>query len=271
MMNFNEKCHKLTNLMENYTKNDVVIAFSGGVDSSLLLKLASESAKLNKTKVYAVTFHTKLHPVKEKDFTAEIAKKHGVIHKIIEIDELREAGIEENPKERCYLCKKHMFSRLKDYAKTVGVKVIIEGTNHDDLGMYRPGIRAIAELGILSPLADVCMTKEEVRKMAKAHSVSASNKPSTPCLATRFEYGMKLDYEEIKKVEKAEEYIRSLGFYNVRLRVHGKIARIEVDSSDIPLLVNKKDDIILFVKELGFLYVTLDLEGFVSGSMDRIL
>ncbi len=269
MKSFNEICHKLTNLIYDFTKHDIIVAFSGGVDSSLLLKIACGSAKISKTKVYAVTIHTSLHPVKDINFTTEIAKKYGAIHKIIEIDELSEAGITENPVNRCYLCKKYMFSKIKDYAKTVGVELIVEGTNRDDLGMYRPGIRALGELGILSPLAEVGLTKDDVRKMAAQHSVSASKKPSTPCLATRFEYGMRLEYSEIKKVEKAEEYIRSLGFYNVRLRVHGKVARIEVDTKDIPMLVSKKDDVVAYIKNLGFKYITLDLEGFVSGSMDR--
>lgn len=263
------KCQKLTKIVENYSKNDIVVAFSGGVDSSLLLKIACDSAKKNKNKVYAVTLHTMLHSVKEIDFTREIAEKIGALHKIIKVDELNEAGIMNNPKDRCYLCKKLMFSKVCDFAKSVNASVIIEGTNSDDLNEYRPGIKAINELGIKSPLAEVGMTKEEVRKFAAELNISSSNKPSTPCYATRFEYGMTLDYEEIKKVEKAEEYIKTLGFYNVRLRVHGSVARIEVDSKDIFKLIELKEEVVSFVKNLGFKYVTVDLEGFVSGSMDR--
>ncbi|MBR5517744.1 MAG: ATP-dependent sacrificial sulfur transferase LarE [Clostridia bacterium] len=269
MNDFELKCQKLTNLIEKYTKNDIVVAFSGGVDSSLLLKIACESAKIHKKKVYAVTLYTTLHTVKELDFTVENAEKMGAIHKIIEIDVLKDAEIENNPKDRCYLCKKYMFSKVTEYAKTIGADVVIEGTNADDLTVYRPGIKAVRELGILSPLADVGMTKAEVRTFAAQYNITASEKPSTPCLATRFEYGAKLDYDKIRIVEQAEEYIRSLGFYNVRLRVHGSIARIEVDVQDMPLLMNKKEDVIRFVKKLGFKYITLDLEGFTSGSMDR--
>lgn len=269
MSDFELKCQKLTNLIEKYTKNDIVVAFSGGVDSSLLLKIACESAKIHKKKVYAVILYTTLHTVKELDFTVKNAVKMGAVHKIIEIDVLKEAGIENNPKDRCYLCKKYMFSKVTEFAKSVGADVVIDGTNADDIKVYRPGIKALAELGILSPLCEVGMTKEEVRALASKYSISASQKPSTPCLATRFEYGLKLDYDKIRIVEKAEEYIRSFGFYNVRLRVHGSIARIEVDAEDMPLLINKKEDIVSYVKNLGFKYITLDLEGFTSGSMDR--
>lgn len=263
------KCQKLTQIIENYTKKDIVVAFSGGVDSSLLLKVACDCAKKSQNKVYAVTIHTTLNSVKEKDFTAEISKKMGAIHKIIEIDELKEAGIINNPKDRCYLCKKYMFSKIYDFAKSVNADIIIEGTNSDDLNTYRPGIKAIRELGIKSPLVEVGMTKEEVRSLALEYDISSSNKPSTPCFATRFEYGMTLSYDEIRTVEKAEEYIKSLGFYNVRLRVHGNVARIEVDSKDLAKLIALRKDIISTVRNLGFKYVTLDLEGFVSGSMDR--
>lgn len=269
MNEYEVKCNKLTKIIDNYSKNDIIVSFSGGVDSSLLLKIACDSAKKNKNKVYAVTFHTMLHSVNEIDFTCESAKKMGAIHKIIKIDELNEAGIIDNPKDRCYLCKKFMFSKVCDFGKEINASIIIDGTNYDDLNKYRPGIKALNELGIKSPLAELGMTKEEVRKYASELNVSSSHKPSTPCYATRFEYGMTLNYEKIKNVEKAEEYIKSLGFYNVRLRVHGNVARIEVDSKDIFKLIGLKEDIVSFMRNLGFKYVTLDLEGFVSGSMDR--
>lgn len=269
MKEYREKCHKLTNLIDNFTKNDIVVAFSGGVDSCLLLKIATECAKNNNTKVFAVTIHTMLHSVKETDFTIENAAKMGAVHKIIQTDELLEAGIEYNPRERCYLCKKHMFSKVCDFAKSVGADVVLDGTNFDDLHTYRPGIKALCELGIKSPLAEVEFTKAEVRKLAEEYGISASDKPSTPCLATRFAYGMKLEYSMLKKVEEAEEFIKKLGFYNVRVRVHNEVARIEVDASDISKLVLCRCEIIDFMNSLGFKYVTADLEGFVSGSMDK--
>ena len=269
MENNVNKCYKLTNIIENYTKKDIVIAFSGGVDSSLLLKIACDCAKINQTKVYAVTISTILHAVKEIDFTSKFAEELGVIHKIIEIDELNEAGIINNPKDRCYLCKKYIFSKICDFANSVNASCVIDGTNFDDLHTYRPGIKALKELGIISPLALAEITKEEVRKLAGFYKISAYDKPSTPCLATRFEYGTTLSYDNIKKVEEAENYIKSLGFYNVRLRVHSDVARVEVDYDDIPKLVGLRGKIISCLKNLGFKYITLDLEGFISGSMDR--
>lgn len=269
MDNFIEKCHKLTSLFEDLTKNDVVVAFSGGVDSSLLLKMACDNAKKHNIKVYALTIHTMLHPVKETNFTEEISRKMGAIHEIIQIDELSEAGIINNPKERCYLCKKYMFSQICEFAKKVDAKEIIDGTNYDDLHTYRPGIKALKELGVKSPLAEVGMTKEDVRKLAEEYNIPSSHKPSTPCLATRFEYGTKLDYEVLKKVENAEDFVKGLGFYNVRVRVHNTIARIEVDSDNIPELMLHKDAVTAYIHNLGFKYVTVDLDGFVSGSMDK--
>lgn len=269
MIEYKEKCYKLIDFMEKVSKNDIVVAFSGGVDSSLLLKLACESAFKNKTKVYAITIHTSLNRVKEKHLTAELAKKMGAIHKIINIDIFSEGGIADNPRERCYICKKIMFEKVCEFAKSVGVKTIVEGTNYDDLHAHRPGIKALTESGIISPLADVQMSKKEVRMLAEEHNVSTSQRPSTPCLATRFEYGMKLDETELQKVEKAEEFVKSLGFYNVRVRVHNLVARIEVDSNDIPELLKHRKDIISYMHKLGYKYVTADLEGFVSGSMDR--
>jgi len=269
MNDFVEKCNKLTNLIENCTKNDIVVAFSGGVDSSLLLEIACKYAKNNNSKVYAVTFCSDMHSDKEMDFTYEIAKKTGAIHKIIQADVLNEAGIINNPPDRCYKCKKYMFTKICDYAKSVNAGCVIEGTNFDDLSCYRPGIRALKELNILSPLADAKMTKEDVRNMAKEYNIASSNKPSTPCFATRFEYGTALNREDILKVEKAEEYIKSFGFYNVRVRVHGEISRIEVDSTDIPKLVNLRDEITTHLKNIGYKYVTVDLNGFKSGSMDK--
>ncbi len=269
MKDFDDKCNKLTKIIDNCTKNDIVVAFSGGVDSSLLLKIACNCAKFNNKKIYAVTVFTIMNTAKEYDFTRNSAEKIGAIYKNIDVDILNEAGIINNPTDRCYLCKKYMFSKIYDFAKSVKVDCIIDGTNFDDLQAYRPGIKALKEFNVLSPLAQVGMTKEEVRRLATDYNIPACDIPSTPCLATRFEYGATLNYEKIKKVEQAEDYIKSLGFYNVRLRVHGDLTRIEVDFDDISKIVKLRVDIINFLKKLGYKYITLDLEGFNSGSMDR--
>lgn len=267
-MSYEEKKIKLLEEVDKISQEDVVLAFSGGVDSSLLLKLFSKSTKKSGKKVYAVTVHTKIHPMKDLEISRKVANEMGVEHKIISIDELKEAGIEDNPINRCYLCKKSIFEKLQKYAEKLGVKQVVEGTNEEDLHVYRPGIRAIRELGISSPLADSGFTKEEVRKLAKELGVSVSNRPSTPCMATRFPYGTILNYDSIHKVEEAEKWIRDLGFYNVRIRVHKDIARIEVDKNEMMMLLEKKDEVVEKLKEFGYDYITLDLEGFRSGSMD---
>lgn len=267
-MSYEEKKIRLLEEIDKLSQEDVVLAFSGGVDSSLLLKLFSESTKKTSKKVYAVTVHTKIYPMKDLEISRRVADEMGVEHKIISIDELKEAGIEDNPVNRCYLCKKSIFEKLQRYAEELGVKQVVEGTNEDDLHVYRPGIKAIRELGINSPLADSGFTKEEVRKLASELGVSVSNRPSTPCMATRFPYGTMLDYDSIQRVEEAEKWLRDLGFYNVRIRVHGDIARIEVDKNEMMMLLEKKEEVIEKLKEFGYDYITLDLEGFRSGSMD---
>lgn len=246
----------------------VVIAFSGGVDSSLLLAYLMEADKESKEPVYAVTFVTKLHPPIDEQIAKNVAKQLGAIHKVIVVDELDEAGIQDNPVDRCYRCKKQLFIKLKKLAHEVGAASIVEGTNADDLNVYRPGLKAIKELNIESPLAKLKITKEQVRNLANELGISVANRPSTPCLATRFPYGATLSYEWMEVVGRQEEWLRSLGCYNVRIRVHDKIARLEVDEIDWPKIINSKEQIVKRLKEEGFDYVTLDLEGFRSGSMD---
>jgi pyridinium-3,5-biscarboxylic acid mononucleotide sulfurtransferase len=268
MDNYNHNRKKLLSSIENYTDNDCMIAFSGGVDSSLLLKLACELAKMKNTKVYAVTIHTQLHPMNDLSIAQKVAEEAGAIHSVIQVDELQDAGILNNPFNRCYLCKKYLFSRLKQLAKELHINNILDGTNEDDLHVYRPGIQALRELNIISPLADAKMTKNDVRQMAKELEISVAERPSAPCLATRFPYGTSLSYEKMTAVEKGEDYIRALGFYNVRLRVHDDMVRIEVDENDIDKLIHHKNEVLSFLKDLGFIYITIDLEGFRSGSMD---
>lgn len=269
MKSFEEKCLSLENDIDLITKKDSALAFSGGVDSALLLKLMCDGAKRNGTSVYAVTVSSMLNPVSETVSCKEAAENMGAVYADLKIDELDEAGITDNPKNRCYLCKKYMFGKLCSLAKKQGAEIVTDGTNYDDLHTYRPGLKALEELGILSPLARAELTKPEVRKLAEKYGIKSAKKPSSPCMATRFPYGTHLTYDEIEKAEKAEAYIKNLGFYNVRVRVHKDVARIEVDAADIPVLVSKREDVAAFLKKLGYKYVTLDLDGFLSGSMDR--
>ena len=253
--------------MEQYAKEDVVVAFSGGVDSSLLLKLACEAAK--NTTVYAVTIQSELQPQNDLEIAKTVAMEMGAKHVVLTIHELQEAGIQTNPKDRCYLCKKYLFGQIRQFAAQKGITQILEGTNEEDLHKYRPGIRAIRELGIFSPLAAVGMTKEEVRTLANEYGISVANRPSAPCLATRFPYGTMLSLEALTKVEQAEQYLRALGFRNIRVRVYGEIVRIEVGNDQLMEAVAKRENINSYFKTLGYHYITLDLEGLRSGSMDE--
>lgn len=268
MQDYGKKVEKLRGLMASYAKKDVVVAFSGGADSGLLLKLACEEAKETGRAVYGIFLHTMLHPSGEAEAAGETAGEIGAAFHVLEINELKGADIEHNPEDRCYRCKKYLFQCILNEAKKLRAGVVLEGTNQDDLQVYRPGIRAVRELGIASPLAEAGFTKEEVRTLAAEYGLSVSGKPASPCLATRFPYGTRLSAKAMRRVDKGEHFLKDQGFYNVRLRVHGEIARIEVDSRDLQTLVENRERIVNGLKKLGYTYVTADLEGFRSGSMD---
>lgn len=268
---YKEKCKALHQLMEDYASENVAVAFSGGADSSLLLKLAVMHAGKTGKRVIAVTASTELHPAKDEAAARQAAMETGAEHRILTVNELQFEGIKRNPADRCYHCKKYLFGAIQDEAAKAGAPMVLEGTNADDLKQYRPGLKAVEELGIKSPLKEAGFTKEEVRKLAQAYGVSAANRPSAPCLATRFPYGEELTMEKLRRVEQGEDCLKSLGLYNVRLRVHGNVARIEADADDMGKLLEARNQIAGNLKELGYTYITLDLEGFRSGSMDEAL
>lgn len=265
-----DKKELLKEILESYAKKDVMVAFSGGTDSSLLLMIMCETAKELKRKVYAVTMQTSLQPVQELSSAIATAEEIGAEHIIIPVDELKEANIIMNPVNRCYLCKKYLFSKLREKAEELGIETIMEGTNEDDLHVFRPGLKALKELNIISPLAEAGLSKHEIRNLAKEYGLSIAQKPAAPCLATRFPYGTMLSYQKIEQVEKGEAYLKSMGFQNVRLRVHDTVARIEVDESDFERLLILKKEIISYLQNIGYRYITLDMEGFRSGSMDMV-
>lgn len=284
--------------LEIQTKQPVGVAFSGGVDSSLLLRMACESARKNGTRVTAFMMQTELLPIGDVEVARQAAKEAGAEFRLLAAEVLKEAGISQNPTDRCYRCKKTMFSKMKAEAEKSGIVTLLEGTNADDLHVYRPGLRAIRELGFQSPLADAGVTKEEVRAMAAEYGLCAADRPSSPCMATRFPYGTNLTKEKLDRVKKGEEYLKTLGLHNVRLRVHGSMSdphgstmrtgeganhettqtrpcenlvRIEVDGDAMERMIQKRQEVVKRLKELGYTYITLDLEGFRSGSMDVVL
>ena len=254
--------------MEQLAGEDVCLAFSGGVDSSLLLKLAAEAAGQTGNKVYAVTFDSRLHPSCDLAIARRVAKELGGIHRVIAVDELEQEEIKQNPVNRCYLCKRHLFTELKAFAGEQGIRHILDGTNEDDMHMYRPGIQALKELGVISPLAELHITKIEVKRLAAVYGISVASRPSTPCMATRIPYDTSIDYDVLERIAQGEAYLRERIPGNVRLRLHGDIVRLEVDKERFGMVLGKQEEIIKCLKKLGFPYITLDLEGFRSGSMD---
>lgn len=267
-MLFEEKYQKLQEIIEEDTKNDIVIAFSGGVDSSVLLKTAVAHAKKHGTKVYAITANTELHPMNDLAVAKKVAKEMGADYKVLQMNELADADITENPVDRCYRCKKFLFTGIQNMAKELGAAIIYDGTNTDDLKVYRPGLKALEELGVKSPLRLAEFSKEDVRKLAAKEQVSVASRPSAPCLATRFPYGTTLTIEDMERVDKGENFLKKYDLYNVRIRVQGDTARIEVDTKYFDKIMENREEIVDYLKGLGYSYIALDLEGFRSGSMD---
>ncbi len=263
-----QKYNDLKYYFEKNAKKGISITYSGGVDSTLLLKAAVDAASSQERRVLAVILETKLHPHSDIILAMTRAKELHAIPVVIPIDEFQEPEIMNNPINRCYLCKRLLFSKLKELAVKKGCTFICDGTNKDDEKEYRPGMKALKELDIHSPLLELGITKAEVRSISAALGLSTASVPSTPCLATRLPYNTHLDVVLLSRIHTGEEWLRSLGFYNVRLRFHEPLLRIEIDCSDFELLLDHREKIIEKMKTLGFVYTTLDLEGFRSGSMD---
>ena len=264
----NAKKEKLKTIFEQYVSEDVCVAFSGGVDSSLVLVMACEAAKMTGKKVYALTLDTVLHPKADLEIAKKVLEGTEAIHVVMSMDELAVPEIRNNPVNRCYLCKKALFGRMLSFAKEKGISLMLEGSNEDDLHVYRPGLAAVRELGVKSPLAACHVTKAEVRALAEEYHIPVAERPSAPCMATRLPYGAEIDLELLKRIDTAEEALRAMGLKNVRVRVHGDILRLEVDADSISKVAAHRDEVLEQLKKVGCPYVTLDLEGFRSGSMD---
>ena len=262
------KFEKLKNLLGEMGK--VMVAFSGGVDSSFLLKVAVDVLGEN---VLAVIASSETYPEKERDEAVKLAKKLNVRHKVIQTKELENPDFAHNPPERCYFCKMELFSKLKDIAESEGIPHVLDGSNFEDTSDFRPGAKAAEELGVRSPLKEAGLVKEEIRKLSKYVDLPTWNKPSLACLSSRFPYFTEIEPESLKQVAQAEEFLKGLGFNQVRVRHHGQIARVEIEPREFSKIVEKatKEKIINAFKKFGFIYITLDLAGFRSGSMNEPL
>ena len=267
---------KIIPYFEPYLAKGICIAFSGGADSSLLLKaacLARETAMASEPSaqvlpILAVIAQTRLHPHEDTLQARKLALSMGADCLVLEIDEFQDPRIMDNPKNRCFLCKKLLFSSIKKSALKQGRLHVFDGSNQSDTAEYRPGLAALKELGIKSPLLELGITKPQVRELSRKLGLVTSDKPAAPCMATRLPYGARLDFDLLDRIHQGEIALRQLGFYNVRLRFHDPLIRIEVDEKDLEQVIRHREAIIRLVKNLGFSYVTLDLEGFRSGSMD---
>ena len=247
----------------------VVIAFSGGVDSSFLLKAASDT--LPRENILAVTAVSDTYTRSELKQAKRFAKALGVEHKIIFTDELKDDNFAKNPVDRCYYCKKELFGRLKALAKKRNFRFVVDASNHDDKKDYRPGSIAKKEKGIISPLQEAGITKDEIRRFSKRLNLDTWDLPSMACLSSRIPYGERISKSVLQKIEKAESFIRRSRIKQVRVRCHKDIARIEVEKKDIKRFLNQKfcDRIVKKLKNLGFRYVVLDLEGYRTGSLNE--
>lgn len=258
--------------LKNYIKNlkSAAVAYSAGVDSTFLLSCASEILKENVVALIALPYS---FPSKEADEAINFCLENKIKYETILINELEIEGFSENPKNRCYLCKKELFKKIIEAAAKYDIKNILEGSNLDDNNDYRPGKIALAELGVLSPLEKAKLNKDEIRILSKQRNLKTWSKPSFACLSSRIPYGEEITKEKLQMVEQSEQLLADSGFRQYRVRIEGKNARIEIEENEFEKIIQKeiRTKIIENFKEIGFNYISLDLKGYRSGSLNEVL
>jgi pyridinium-3,5-biscarboxylic acid mononucleotide sulfurtransferase len=262
------KISKLKNYMRSI--DSAIVAFSGGVDSTFLLKIASD---ILKDKVIAITAKSPTFTQIELKDSKTIAGELKVKQVILETDELNNKSFTANDKERCYYCKDELLGLISKYAKKNNFSYILDGSNYEDANDYRPGARAVKKWSVVSPLKEAGLTKVEIRTASKELGLSTWDKPATACLASRIPYGTKITEDLLQKISDAESILKKLGFKQARVRHHENIARIELPVHDIQKILNSeiKNTVIKSLKKLGYVYITLDIEGYTTGSMNKVL
>jgi len=260
--------NKYNQLKENLLEMDsVAIAYSGGVDSTFLVKVAYDVLG---EKAVAVTATSSTYPKRELNQAKKFAENFGIKHIIIESEETKINNFSSNPKNRCYFCKKELFSKIKQIAKKNDLRFVLDGSNADDEYDFRPGMKAIKELKIISPLKDAGLSKNEIKEISYELHLDTWDKPAFACLASRFPYGIEITKSRLDQVEKAESFLHSIDIKQFRVRYHDDIARIEVEKNDFIVILKHSDEIIEKFKKIGFKYVTLDIEGYRMGSLNEV-